>query len=68
MVQLSKKFYLNSSKYENFVLLGNFNAEMTNTHMEEFCSVCNFKNSIKNPTYFKNLKKPPLDHIYHASQ
>ena len=47
LAQLSKKFDLYSSKYENFVALGNFNAEMTNTHMKEFCSVYNFNSLIK---------------------
>ena len=64
MVQLCKKFDLYSSKYENFIALGDFNAEMTNTHMEEFSSVYNFKNLIKDPTCFKNPEKPTLiDHI-----
>ena len=39
LAQVSKKVDFYSSKYENFILLGNFNAEKTNTHMEEFCSV-----------------------------
>ena len=64
LVQLSKKFDFYSSKYENFIVLGDFNAEMTNTHMEEFCSVCNFKSLIKDPTCFKNPEKPTtIDHI-----
>ena len=53
-----------SSKYENFIVLGDFNAEMTNTYMEEFCSVYNFKNLIKDPTCLKNPEKPTIiDHI-----
>ena len=67
LVQLSKKFDFYSSKYENFIVLGNFNAEMTNTHMEEFCSVYNFKSLIKDPTCFKNPEKPTInDHIFSA--
>ena len=64
MVQLSKTFDLFSSKYENFIVLGGFNAEMANTHMEEFCSVYNLKNLIKDPTCYKNPEKPiTIDHI-----
>ena len=37
LVKPSKTFDLYSSKYENFIVLGDFNAEMTNTHMEELC-------------------------------
>ena len=64
LVQLSKKFDFYSSKYEKFIVLGDFNAEMTNTHMEEFCSVYNFKSLIKDATCFKNPEKPTtIDHI-----
>ena len=64
LVQLSKKFVFYSSKYENFIVLGDFNAEMTNTNMEEFSSVHNFKSLIKDPTCFKNPEKPTtIDHI-----
>ena len=61
LVQLRKKFDFYSSKYENFIVLGDFNEEMANTHMEEFCSVYNFKSLIKNPPCFKN---PPQLIIY----
>ena len=64
LLQLSKKFDFYSSKYENFIVLGDFNVEMTKTHMEEFCSVFNFKNLIKDSTCFKNSEKPTAtDHI-----
>ena len=37
---------------------------MTNTHMEEFCSVFNFKSLIKDPACFKSPEKPTtIDHI-----
>ena len=37
---------------------------MTNTHIEEFCSVYNFKGLIKDPTCFKNPERPTrIDHI-----
>ena len=38
--------------------MGGFNTEMTNTHREEFFSVYNFKNLIKNQTCLKNPQKP----------
>ena len=37
-------FDLYSSKYEDFIVLGDFNAEIASTHMEEFYSVHDFKN------------------------
>ena len=64
LVQLSKKFDFYSSKYENFIVLGDFIAEMINTHTEEFCSVYNFESLIKDPACFKNPEKPTTtDHI-----
>ena len=64
LVQLRRKFDFYSSKYERFVVLGNFNGEMTNTHQEEFCSVYNFKSLIKDPACFKNPAKPTtVNHI-----
>ena len=37
---------------------------MKNTHMEEFCSVFNFKSPIKDPACFKSPEKPTtIDHI-----
>ena len=44
--------------------MGDFNAEMLNSHMEQFCSVYNFKSLIKRPTSFKNPEKnTSIDHI-----
>ena len=37
LAQLSKKFDFYSSKYENLIVIADFNAEMTNTHIEKFC-------------------------------
>ena len=53
-----------SSKYENFIVLGDFNAEMSNPHMSEFCALYNFTNLIKKYTCYKNVGNlTTIDHI-----
>ena len=53
-----------SSKYENFIVLGDFNAEMSNPHRTEFCALYNLTNLIKELTCYKNVDKPTsIDHI-----
>ena len=49
-------FYM--SKYDNFLLLGDFNSEMNDNDMREFSDTYNLKNLITNPTFFKNPSKP----------
>ena len=39
-----------SSKYDNYIILGDFNAERTENAMEEFTKIYNLKNLIKGPT------------------
>ena len=40
-----------------FFLIGDFNAEESNTTINDFCGIYNFKNLIKDTTCFKNLDK-----------
>ena len=45
-------------------MLGDFNAEMSNPHMSEFCAFFNFTNLIKERRYYKNVDKPTsINHI-----
>ena len=55
---VGKNLDLYSSKYENFILLGDFNVEPTEDAMEEFMKAYNLKNLVKGPTCFKNPDKP----------
>ena len=51
-------------KYENFIVLGDFNTEKSNPHMREFCALYNFINLIKEPKCYKNVDKPTsIDYI-----
>ena len=46
------------SQYENLLLIGDFNSEITEPSMEEFCETYNLKNLIEGPTCFKNPLNP----------
>ena len=37
--------------------MSEFNAEMTNSCLEQFCASINLKNLIKQPTFFKNTPR-----------
>ena len=47
-----------SSKYGNFILLGDINSEPTESAVKDFCEIYSCKNLIKDNTCFKNLLKP----------
>ena len=47
-----------STHYDNILILGDFNTEMSENSMIEFCARYNLKNLVKEPTCYKNLTKP----------
>ena len=49
-------FYI--SKYDNFLLLGDYNCEVKETPMDNFLCSYNLKNLVKKPTCFKNVNNP----------
>ena len=55
---ISKGLDYYSSKYENFILLGDFNAQIDNEIVENFCSTYNLKSLVKEYTCFKSLQNP----------
>ena len=50
------QFY--SKDYENILLMGDYNAEITETNMSSFCEIYHLTNIIKQPTCFKNPSNP----------
>ena len=48
--------YLNS--YENLIIMGDLNSEITERAMHEFCDIFNLKSLISEPTCFKNIMNP----------
>ena len=47
-----------SKSYGNIVLIGDFNAMNSDSHMDSFCAICHLKSLIKEPTYYKKTDKP----------
>ena len=47
-------------KYENLILIADFNSQMEEDAMKEFCDTYNLKNLITEPTCFKNAQNPTL--------
>ena len=45
-------------KYDNIILLGDFNAEIVDSSMQQFCETYHLTNLIKDPTCFKNPLNP----------
>ena len=55
---ISKEIDSHSSKYDNFLLLGDFNSEPTEEAMKSFCQIYNLKNLLNKPTCYKNPTNP----------
>ena len=55
---LRRELALPSSSYEDFISLGDFNSEMTDANLKDFCNLYLLKNLIKKPTCFKNPENP----------
>ena len=46
--------------YDNIMVIGDFNSQMEETSLKEFCDTYNLENLIKEPTCFKNPCNPTL--------
>ena len=55
---IGKNLDLYSSRYENYLLLGDFNSELSENGITEFCKVYRLKNLVKGVTCYKNPEKP----------
>ena len=58
MDSLSKNLALYSSTFENYIVLGDFNAEVDNIAISSFCDAFDLVNLIREPTCYKNSEKP----------
>ena len=57
---LSKNLDHFSASYDNIVILGDFNSEISDLPLEEFCLTYDLKSLIKSPTCFKSGTNPLL--------
>ena len=55
---IGKNLDLYSSRYENYLLLSDFNSELSENGITEFCKVYRLKNLVKGVTCYKNPEKP----------
>ena len=62
MTEIRKNLDLLSSSFENFVLLGNLNAEARNKTLKDFCQVYNCTNIITDDTCFKDPQNTSCMH------
>ena len=46
------------SSYNNFLVIGDLNSEISEMAMSEFCETYNLQNLVKDPTCYKNPRKP----------
>ena len=56
--EIGKNFDIYSSRYNNFILLGNLNAEPKEQPVKDFFQVYNCKNIIRENICFKNPENP----------
>ena len=55
---LGKSLDIYIANCDNVLLLGDFNSEMNEVHMKDFCETYHLKNLITDPTCFKNTSQP----------
>ena len=55
---LSKSMNHFAPLYDNFIIMGDFNADPLDNEMKEFCDIYNLKNLVKEPTCYKNVANP----------
>ena len=55
---IGRRIVFCSSKYDNFIVLGDLNTEVSNSFSEQFCSSYNLISLIKEPTCIKSVDNP----------
>ena len=58
LLHISRQLDVLSTKFDNFLLLGDLNSELSENLIKTFCGNYSLKNLVKEPTCFKNIHKP----------
>ena len=58
LTQIGKGLDSLSTKYDDYILMGDFNAELSNNFVDSFCGSYSLKRLIKKPKCFKNPDNP----------
>ena len=58
-MNLSKIFDRNSSRYDKYLCIGDFNSDTSETTLTNFCDLYKLKDLVREPTYLKNPDSPP---------
>ena len=58
LINVGKNLDFLSTNYDNILLLGDFNAEVENNFLKEFCDLYEMKSLIRVPTCYKNPANP----------
>ena len=58
LMNLSKIIDRNSSRYDKYLCIGDFNSETSETALRNFCDLYKLKNLVREPTCFKNPDSP----------
>ena len=56
-LDLLRSLHLHSAKYEHFIIVGDFNTEVTQTSMKVFCDSYEFQNLIKDATCCRKIHR-----------
>ena len=56
--QLQKQLEAFSERYEHFLIMGDFNADVSDPSMTSFCTLFKLKSIVKEPTCYKNPENP----------
>ena len=57
---IGRNLDLQLGQYENFILMGDFNVELNDASMKDFCQIYGCKNIVKDKTCFQKSHKPNL--------